>query len=179
MPMLLQFNNYVLPDADEWYPAEFKKVEEVDSQFGKRLKWLFELMSDDEDLDGESVNGYTSTKISNKSNAGQYFFLPMTSMTVDEAAEGDDPIDFEDYYGDEFEVFIEHNETDKGTFANVTKVRVPKAKAKVGGKNKGKTADKPKSKPAPKDEDPLGDDDTMPDASDASGDVDTEDDIPI
>ena len=176
--MLLKFNNYVLPDNNEWYPATFQKVEEVDSQFGKRLKWTFELISDDDDLDGQDITGFTSTKISGKSNAGQYFFLPMVSMTAEEAAEEDDEVDIEDYYEEEFEVFVEHNESEKGTFANVKMVRRPGKKSKAGKKSKDKKADKPKSK-VKKNEDPLGDS-VIPDASDDADDEDDfGDDIPI
>ena len=169
MPMLLGYNNYVLPEADMWHPAVFKGIEKTDSKFGPRYKWKFELISDDEELDGNPIHGNTSQSVSEKSHAGKFFFLPMTEMTDEEASElGDEKIDFEDFEGDQFEVYVEHNETDKGTFANVTKVKKPKVRAKVGKASGGK------KKPA---EDPLGDD-VMPGASNV-GDDDIESDIPI
>ena len=96
MPMLLGYNNYVLPEADMWHPAVFKGIEKTDSKFGPRYKWKFELISDDEELDGNPIHGNTSQSISEKSHAGKFFFLPMTEMTDEEASElGDEKIDFD------------------------------------------------------------------------------------
>lgn len=194
-------SNFVLPMEKEWYPATLMKVEDGRSKFGATFKFVFELSVDEDEEEGEGLNGnevnaLTSAAPSLKNFCGTIIRV-LNGMSKDEAL--GETFNVDELIGTACEVFMSYKESGQGgKFANVTNIRLPTGRTCVAPadgwgadeeekpKSSGKKKTPPKKAPPKKEPEPDPEPEENEEPSENEGsddggesDFDPSDDIPF
>jgi hypothetical protein len=139
MALTLTASDYTVVDDGE-YPAKFTGYDARETQFGDAVIMSFELM--DEEHHGITVSGMASQKLSPKSKLRGW----IEGMLGRALAVGEN-VNIDALIGSKVMLYITTEDTDKGMFNRIEKIRVPKKKAA-----------KPAPKPVVEDEEEEEDD---------------------
>ena len=136
MALTLTAEDYTVVDDGE-YPAKFAGYEQKTTEFGPAVILTFELQ--DEENRGVAVSGMASQKLTPKAKLRGW-----VEGMMGRALETNESVDLDDLIGRKVMLYITTQDTDKGMFNRIDKIRVPKRKPAPA---------KPKSvEPEPEDE---------------------------
>jgi hypothetical protein len=135
MALTLTAQDYTTVEDGE-YPAKFAGYEEKDTQFGKTVILQFELL--DEENRGVPLSGMASQKLTPKAKLRGWI-----EGMLGRPLETGENVNLDALIGSKVMLYVTTEDTDKGMFNRIEKIRKPKSKA----------AAKPAPKPVVEDED--------------------------
>ena len=121
MSLTLTAEDYTVVDDGE-YPAKFVNYEERETQFGKTVILHFELL--DEEHQGMTLSGMASQKLTPKAKLRGW-----VEGFLGRALESGEVVNLDDFIGRKVLLYVTTDDTDKGLFNRIEKIRVPKKKA--------------------------------------------------
>lgn len=142
MALTLTAQDYTVVEDGE-YPAKFAGYEEKDTQFGKTVILQFELL--DEENRGVPLSGMASQKLTPKAKLRGWI-----EGMLGRALETGENVNLDALIGTKVMLYVTTEDTDKGLFNRIEKIRKPKAKGK------------PAPKPVVEEEDEEEGDDDIP-----------------
>lgn len=109
------------------YEAKLDRVELITTEYGKSLRWIFDVYVDEDDVEAVEVSGMSSIKFTDKSKAYKWF-----SALGGKVKDG--KIRLDDIIGNECLVEIKHRKGKDGetVFPNVVDVKPPLRRRKRG-----------------------------------------------
>jgi hypothetical protein len=117
----IKATDYVTVDEGE-YPARFAGYEERTTEFGDAVQFKFVLL--DEEHSGVEIRGLASKKLSPKSKMRGW-----VEGMIGRVLEPGEEIDLDDMIDRKVMLYLAVEDTDKGLFNRIEKIRVPKRKA--------------------------------------------------
>jgi hypothetical protein len=126
MALTLTAQDYTTVEDGE-YPAKFAGYEEKDTQFGKTVILQFELL--DEENRGVPLSGMASQKLTPKAKLRGWI-----EGMLGRALETGENVNLDALIGTKVMLYVTTEDTDKGLFNRIEKIRKPKAKGKPAPK---------------------------------------------
>lgn len=120
MALTLTAQDYTTVEDGE-YPAQFTGYEERDTQFGKTVILQFELL--DEENRGTQLSGMASQKLTPKAKL-RGWIEGMLGRTL----EAGEDVNLDALIGTRVMLYVTTEDTDKGLFNRIEKIRLPKKK---------------------------------------------------
>lgn len=126
MALTLTAQDYTVVEDGE-YPAKFVGYEEKDTQFGKAVILQFELL--DEENRGVPLSGMASQKLTPKAKLRGWI-----EGMLGRALETGEDVNLDALIGSKVMLYVTTEDTDKGLFNRIEKIRRPKGKGKPAPK---------------------------------------------